>query len=362
MRRIAGWLAVGIFVSLVAIGLFRSDATPRARNSYGTGPHGYRALHDTLARLGFAVSRGTSADAPSAGVTWWLDASVCGRRAGEPPWPGLALARRGGTAVAFLRPVANHAVRCRLGEGLRIISVPAMRGRGTGSDTPGTLTLGGAHFASLKRTPGWTVVTTYAGRPFVLERAFGSGRVVVVADGSFLTNRLLGEADNAFFAVGLVGPYGAPMFDEAASLRHTRGMLSYLASSPAAALFAGLAMLALLVAWHGMLVPARTLPALDDPAPRLDAFVDSMAALYGRTRDHGRVLDRYREVVLGMLRRHFALPPEVPAPAVIERAGRVHGVDASSLELLARGADVGDARALREAAARLDGVLRTVGA
>src|SRR4029453_17260657 len=87
---------------------------------------------------------------------------------------------------------------------------------------------------------------------------------------------------------------------------------SHLAPSSAAPVFVGLAIVALLLAWHGMLVPPRRLPALADPTPRLDAFVESIATLYARTRDHGRVLDRYREAITAALRRHFAMAPDRP--------------------------------------------------
>src|SRR5204863_70103 len=75
-------------------------------------------------------------------------------------------------------------------------------------------------------------------------------------------------------------------------------------------------------AWQGNLVPPRALPGPGTDTPGLDAFVDSLAALYAGTRDHARVLERYRELAAARLRRHFGMPPETPVGVLAERLAR----------------------------------------
>ena len=48
----------------------------------------------------------------------------------------------------------------------------------------------------------------------------------------------------------------------------------------------------------------------------------SLAGLYGATRDHARVLERYREVSARRLRRRLGLAPDAPLAALLDRLGR----------------------------------------
>jgi hypothetical protein len=264
--------------------------------------------------------------------------------------------------VAIL--AADSGRTCHLGENLRL----AVRER-PAKDASGLLVPASRRLdplpkrravRTLKHVRGWQRVLRSGHAPFVVERPWGTGRLVVVADGRTFSNHELERADHALLAIDLVRAYGAPVFDEVAALRQTRGMLGYLASSAAAPVFLGLAALGLLVAWHGALVPARRLPPLGDPTPRLDGFVDSIATLYARTRDHGRAFDRYRDLVTGTLRRHFSLSPDVPAQVVIARARRLRPDLSADFELLAGGTAVRDAVTLRTATASLDRLVEEV--
>src|SRR5207249_329641 len=97
--------------------------------------------------------------------------------------------------------------------------------------------------------------------------------------------------------VDLVHTFGAPQFyQDEQGRRARRSAAAYLATSPALLVFCGLALTGVLFAWQGSLVPPRALPGPDTAEPGLDAFVDSLAALYAGTRDHPRVLARYREL------------------------------------------------------------------
>src|SRR5207245_6297700 len=90
-------------------------------------------------------------------------------------------------------------------------------------------------------------------------------------------------------------------------------------TSPALLVFCGLALTGVLFTWQGNLVPPRALPGPETDTPGLDAFVDSLAALYAGTRDHARVLERYRELAAARLRRPFGMPPAPPVGVLAER-------------------------------------------
>src|SRR5262249_2198116 len=91
-------------------------------------------------------------------------------------------------------------------------------------------------------TRDWTVRAGTGDRPFVLERPLGRGRIVLVADGHFLWNRGLADADAAPLAVDLARAYGAPRFPEGGTgAQVERRTAAYLLRSPALGLFVGLA-------------------------------------------------------------------------------------------------------------------------
>jgi hypothetical protein len=69
-------------------------------------------------------------------------------------------------------------------------------------------------------------------------------------------------------------------------------------------------------------VPPRRLPDASIPAPDLGTFVDSLATLYAGTQDHGRVIERYRELTAGRLRRLLGLPPGTPAALLEQHLAR----------------------------------------
>jgi hypothetical protein len=357
-------MVVAAVCVLMLVAMIRSPETSRLEStSHGIGPFGYRALYDSLARLGVPVARGASADAPEGTTVWWLGAGICRERDDPYPWAGLDLARRGGTAVAML--AADFRRTCHLGEGLRLDVRPRRAADASGPLAPASRRLaprpkGDPRVQTLKRVAGWRRVLRTGHAPLVVERRWGTGRLVVVADARLFSNQALERGDHAMLALDLVRAYGVPVFDEVAALRQARGVLAYLASSAAAPVFLGLAALGLLVAWHGTLVPARTLPPLADPTPRLGTFVDSIATLYARTRDYGRAFDRYRDLATGALRRHFSLAPDVPAEVVISRARQLRPDLHDDFEILASGKTVGDAGTLRSATASLDRLVKEV--
>lgn len=203
--------------------------------------------------------------------------------------------------------------------------------------------------------PSWQVVARLDGHPFALERRLGRGRLVLVADAAFLSNRWLDRGDDAPLALDLARAYGAPHFDELShGLGRPRSGLAYLLHSCALPFFLGLALLGAAWAWRGAALPPRCVAELDPSAPTLDSFVDSLAALYARSGDHARVFESYRELTARLLRRHFGLHPETPKETLVARLERRRGIGEEGLRLLAEGAPVRSRGELEQAVAVLD--------
>ena len=208
------------------------------------------------------------------------------------------------------------------------------------------------------RVAPWRTVATLDDRPFILERRYGVGRLVLVADSFFVENRALGRGDAAPLVGALVRSYGVPRLDERQhGLRLATGSLSYLLRSPALAAFAGFGLLGLLYVWWARaprLVPPET-PQI--PAPSLEDFVGSLALLYSRGGDPDRTAERYRLVSLARLRRHFGLGPDTSERELLARLGRRAGPAALSLAPLQPRALIGSRRALARAVRALDDIV-----
>jgi hypothetical protein len=274
----------------------------------------------------------------------------------------------GGTAVLFFTGTAN--APCVLGDGAAVPERVGASGERESARTYevsgdlGPRTLRVPHLASFTDAGDWLVRATVDELPFVLERRVGEGALIVVADAVFLRNAWLDGADAAPLAVDLVRAYGLPVFDEhELGAAAGGGTLRYLARSPALGVFVGLALTGLLFAWHGALVPPRRVQDVDLGAPRLDAFVDAVAALYARSGDHSRVLARYRTLTARRLRRRLGLPADAPDGALHARLRADSRCDRAAVDLLVgdEGARAGE-RGLRAAAGVLDRLVRSVGA
>jgi len=375
---------VGVLEQAREADRFRRELEP---TSWGTTAIGHGALLDLFTELSLPVGRSyvPPARLPAGATVWWVGADeACADRDATQTeadqdlrqWVGA-----GGTAVLFL---SGSAARCGSVAGVTVPAVadaevhanpppgptPARTRRGaktrardepdvvqfvTGPVISGRRKIVTSGLAVFVDADGWRVAAAIADRPFVIEQRLGAGRIVAVADAAFLRNEFLDRADAAPLAMDLARAYGAPLLDERAhGLRAEDSAFAYLARSPAWPLFAGLAVLALLVGWRGSAVPPLVARAAPAPAPTLEAFVDSLATLYARTRDHARVLSRYRELTADRLRRAAGLPPETPLAAIAERLRRDARVDPAALRVLLDGAPVRSEADLRRAARALD--------
>jgi len=372
------------FLLLVVIGwMNQGDPRELTATSFGTVPAGHAAFYDLLAEAGLPVARSYAAPGglPPQQTIWWIAPEPAPGKLERPnEAEGTAFARwveEGGSGVVLfgeegagrlalagvawpaLEPgddpdagQAGDAAPRSLWQDGRLLSV-----EGELSPRRRTLPLPerrGFDAGTLDAAV-WRTVARIEGKPFVLERVLGAGRLVLVADARFLTNRWLDRAEAAPFALDLVRAYGVPWIDERAhGFVASRGALRYLAGSPALPFFLGLVLLGAALAWGGATLPARRVRELDPSAPTLETFVRSLAGLYAATHDHLRVLDRYRELTARRLRRHFGLPPDAPLESLAARLARRRAVGATGLALLVDGAAPRDGAALERAVAQLD--------
>jgi hypothetical protein len=425
VKHLRSYLVAGLAVLAVGGLLLPLSGAERSPSSFGSTPTGIRGLHDLLDELGLSAGRSLEpvARLPEGATVWWIAPDgVCDSRiaaAGgvdilDPEavtWPARAWIEAGGTAVVFLDANEPGRIPCDAIAGIGLPERKPSRGRpgsqrvagGTQSDPPPadaegeaggeteTVVVSGPLTPSPRRlsvdgimafeeTLDWSEAASVSASPprgesgdtelaspvahvgaFVLEREWGAGRLVVVADARFTRNQWLDSQDAAPLAVDLVRHYGIPWFDE-----REHGFLSetsavrYLASSPAWPVFAGLLLLGVLFAWWGTALPARSVEEFDPETPTLATFVDSMAALYSRSRDHSRLLERYRQLTAARLRRHFGVSPEVPVAALVERIERDRQVALGALKILTDRRRVDGAKELAAAARELDELVREV--
>jgi hypothetical protein len=378
------WTLVAAFVALALLGLvLRDDPRKLGSTSFGYVPSGHRAVFELFMGLGWPVARsyGPPDLLASQSSAWWIEPhGLCDSLPDDagserPPGQGHSLVtfvERGGTAVVALsaRPAffGSAVGPC---EGLGGVALPprdlpdlppqeedpeepAVLDDGEGNvltqQVEGDLG-GGPRVLELPQLVAfmsepegdWRVRARVDGRPLVLERGLGAGRLAVVADATFLRNGWLDVGDAAPLAVDLARAYGLDTLDERAhGLRYDDpDALAFLAASPAAPLFVGLALLGALVFWWGSARPAPLPGVPSTVAPTLEGFVASLAALYGRSRDYTQVAERYRKLSVARLRRHFALPSDAgvaPVLARLRRQGRLEEAALSALELPARAA------------------------
>jgi hypothetical protein len=366
--RIAIVVAV-VVLALVELFVPEGDQEAARPTTRGTMPWGYRAAHDMLVELGFPIVRHHEPleRLPASGTAWWIGPNdLCDDDDAEPQDPtARPWVEGGGTAVVFL-PESYPATRPCMIAGLAVPLPGAPRDEPCvdsieGMGTPRALKIRTLH--TFADAGDWIARATLGNRPFVLEHALGSGRLVLVADVRPLQNVHLADGDAAPLVVDLVRSFGVPsIVEDAPDLAAARSpsAVAYLARSPAAALLAGLIVTGLLLAWRGALVPPRTIGEDALPAPTLQTFVDSLARLYAGTHDHARVLARYRQLSVSRLRRHLGLPAYTPVESIVDRIGRARSPGDEARALLLDPLAVTTASELRAAVGRMDALVGQV--
>ena len=160
--------------------------------------------------------------------------------------------------------------------------------------------------------------------------------------------------------------FGAPWIDEHAhGVVAETGTFRYLMTSPAWASCLGLVVLGLLFVWRGQAWPTRVVSEADSDAPTLGKFVDSVAHLYGQSRDYQAVFERYREVCLARVRRALGLSPGTSSEIILASL-RARGEnwpalrEAGLAHFLTREIPISSAQDLDRNAARLEDLVRVV--
>jgi len=394
----ARWSLAAAVILLTALGaLLHGDRLELTQTTFGNAPPGFGALYELLGELELSAGRShVRAEAlPVDATVWWIapnglcddvedDALESGRSG---VWRSLDWLRKGGTGVLWLPeqglPCLASAALAGLGMPTRAIDVaePA-KGLEDGDEQAdqeaegpplhvlsGPVTRAERNFGEtplrfFDSASGWDVLASARdGAPFALARRLGGGRLVLLADTAPLRNRWLDHEDAAPFALDIAMALGAARFDEREhGILPTPNPLLYLAGSTALPVFVGALTAALLLIWYGRALPQRTLSPAEAEPPTLAAFVDSLSTLYAGTRDHDRVLERYREFTVSQLRRVLRLQPDAPFREVRDRLVISRGVAPERLAPLTEPEPCAGRQSLEEHVARLDALVREVAA
>jgi hypothetical protein len=294
-------------------------------SSYATAGDGLAAYAELLARTGHAVERvRTSLDKatldPGATLVLADPASVT-------PEEAQAMARfvaAGGRLVAAGRDAAP--VLAALpggGPGWDGAGVRSARPLAPAPEVAGVTTVESAGAGSWARSGATLPVLGDRDRVLVTVAVAGAGRVVALADASPLQNRLLARADNAGFALALVGEGRPVAFAEA---QHGYGRRTGLGAIPARWRWALAGGFLAAIMW--MWARGRRLGPPDDieravpPARR--AYVDAMAGALARTRQPDVVAAPLQERARRRLAARAGLPPDAGDEDLRRAVGELH--------------------------------------
>ena len=313
-------VVVAINVSVVVLQRLTGAPSGPASSSYATAPEGLAAYHDLVAGSGRRVTRFRSPlaelepdaaatavvlDAPSlsaADARALADFVRAGGRliaggSGDQPWLKGVLAdppQWAGGGVAEARPLTPVP---------EVKGVASARAAGLGywADSNSSLPALGRAYKSI-----------------VNVATEGPGRVVLVADPSFLQNRLLDEADNAALGLALAGE-GSVLFAENA---HGYAEATGVAALPERWLVA----LILAVAAGLVFVWARGRrlgpPEPGDrilPPPRR-AYAEALGRVLARTGDSAAGVRPVQEAARARLARRWDLSPDAPESELVAAA------------------------------------------
>ncbi|MGH7778431.1 MAG: DUF4350 domain-containing protein [Candidatus Binataceae bacterium] len=348
--RIAASITLLAILLAVDLWLAPNLSLERSSTSFGVTAGGYKAAFDVLAGLGFAPERSyippgphtdqtgaararwfvapdfldpdkSNAEAEATDVLGWIRAGgiavIFGGR--DDDWQRLGVAREtsaGGDDSVISGSIARRARKLPIAGLLRF--KPAAKPADDHA----------------------RVLLTADGAPFALELKIGSGRLVAIADSSFLRNASLGIGDASPLAVDLAIALGAPSFDEWSHGFAPPGSIVAMLLRSRAILFLFIAIFAAL-AWileqHSW--PRRELDqAAGQPAPSIASFIDSLGLLYSRTGDPAAALRAYRSGFIRRMRRQISPGAELREEVVLDRLARDRAMSAETRRWLIDGA------------------------
>ena len=349
----AALLAVGTVVSWLPE---RGSGTNSPSSSFSTGPTGSGAYAELLRRFGHPVDRLRGdlegAEIEPGSTLMVLDAALDeaeARRVRRFVEDGGRLVAGGAAAGDWLGMVVDGAPA--------FDGAPVQDATPAG-DAPETEGIGAVRLAGLGSFGGSGQL-----EPLLVERGgaavvalagdVGSGRVVLLADATPLSNLLLGVADNAAFGLAVAGSSGTSVaFAEGPHGYGSGQGLSALPVRVRVAL-AGLGLAALV--W--LLARSRRLGPPEDDArplgPRRRAYVDALAGTLGRTGRPAEAAEPVRARARSLLAQRAGLPPDAPDVDLRPAALRL-GLPADEAEALVGIHDEGGVLAAGRALARLE--------
>ncbi len=326
--------------------LWPNQGLQRSATSLGIMRDGYKAAFDLLSELHFPVTRSyrRPTQAPTNETIWLIAPSfleVDKPSAHEQAHEVVEWASRGGTAVIFGDAASDWEI---LGLTREAEENKSDENKSNGDDevrffitgdplprprwleTPNLI-----HFtdrADKKANPhsNERVLMAANGKPFALQMTVGKhgGRIIAIADDSFLRNEHLADADASVLVVDLARGFGAPVFDEYSHGLAPPSSLTFaiLDSRAILPLILGL-LVAMLWVYSQRIWPRRSIE--DDsamPAPSIASFVESLSILYSRAGDPGAVFRAYRAGFLRRLRRQIGVRADYPEDLLKERIAR----------------------------------------
>jgi hypothetical protein len=335
----AGALALAMLAT--SLWLAPNPYLQRSATTFGVARGGYKAAYELLDELGFRVSRSFErpADRASRGTLWFMTPPFL--ESNRKKYKDAAgqvrdWIRAGGVAVVF---GDEHSDWKRLG-----LSIDTSAGgaqsivAGEFASAPRDIPI--AKLMHFKRAPkGAAILLSADGAPFAIEKKLGKGRLVAIADSSFIHNANLDLGDCSVLLVDLVRALGAPSFDEwCHGIAPPASIVEALAGSRAM-----LPILVGLLAAFAWALEQHSWPRrmLDDeregPAPTIATFVESLGALYSTTGEPAEVFRAYRSGFLRRMRRKISPHADISEASLLERIARDGALDAGMRRWLVQG-------------------------
>jgi uncharacterized protein DUF4350 len=348
-------IAVGVVLSvLLGINLWLSEhqALQRSATSFGVGPDGYKAAYDLLVELGVPATRSylPASQIPRDRPLWlvapaFLDADQHDADAKRDAGDLLKWVRLGGTAVVF----GDAGSAWRTLDLTRDTSGSGQKSVITGdfARVPREIAVPKLQYFSAGAGRARVVLRSAQG-PFALEMPLGAGRLVAIADSSFMLNNNLARSSSSLLVFDLVRALGVPAFDERCHGLAPPFSLPAIIARSRAIVPLGLGLVAALL-WIGeqRRWPRRTLvDPPKGPQPSIGSFIESLGVLYSATRDPQAVFRAYRAGFLGRVGRQLSPRAELPQDRVINRLARDRSLSPETRQWLVEGAAPRDEREL----------------
>jgi hypothetical protein len=318
-----GWAlpAGGFLVLLLLAMLFGGRPQVKPGSSYDAGQGGFRAAYLLLDELGYPVAR--SRRATGGTVRWVLYPS-----AGPKEARALDTWVRDGGVLVLADPTGAFGRDM----GIALETTPASAAEEEPAGGPGVSRLAGGSVLVTWRGEAGRTWADAGGQPFVTIHTRGRGQVWLLNRPEFVTNRLIGKADNGALVCRLAEATlrqapGQVAFDEYLhGMRDRPGVVELLFYPPTLWVTLQALLLVALLLWHH----GPRFGALRPPPPpsrrSAEEFLDAMAALLQRKGDSAEAFRTSRDELRADIERELGLPAGTPADQLAREAELRRGV------------------------------------